>query len=156
MGRDTWGGKGTASWDEIDQITGAIIGAAIEVHRALGPGLLESAYRTCLVYELRQRGWMVESEKPLPVIYKGVELDCGYRLDLVVESTVIVELKAVEEVIPIHRAQLLSYLRLAGKSLGLLINFNVKILVDGVDRIVNNHVESPRSRPRNRGPFRSR
>lgn len=142
------------SEDDINQMTGAIVGAAIEVHRALGPGLLESAYRTCLVYELRERGWLVEPEKPLPVIYKGVGLDCGYRLDLVVEDTVIVELKAVEEVIPIHRARLLSYLRLAGKSVGLLINFNVKILVDGVDRIANNHGESRSVHPR--GPGRSR
>jgi GxxExxY protein len=140
MRRDNEGG--TSAGTHVDQITGAIIGAAIEVHRALGPGLLESAYRACLVYELRRRGWLVEPEKPLPVTYKGVELDCGYRLDLVVQDTVIVELKAVEEVIPIHQAQLLSYLRLAGKSVGLLINFNVKVLVDGVDRIVNNHVET--------------
>jgi GxxExxY protein len=123
----------------INQVTGAIIGAAIEVHRALGPGLLESTYQACLVHELRQRGWQIESQMPLPVIYKGVQLDCGYRVDLLVQDAVIVELKAVEEVIPIHTAQLISYLRLSGKSVGLLINFNVQVLVDGVDRIVNQY-----------------
>ncbi len=133
--------KGTTVID-VNQITGAIIGAAIEVHRALGPGLLESTYQACLVYELRQRGWLVEAEKPLPVIYKGVHLDCGYRVDLLVADTVIVELKAVEEVIPIHTAQLLSYLKLTGRSVGLLINFNVKVLIDGVDRVVNQYAES--------------
>jgi GxxExxY protein len=93
---------------QINEVTGAIIGAAIEVHRALGPGLLESTYQARLVHELRQRGWFVESQKPLPVIYKGVRLDCGYRVVLLVEDAVIVELKAVDEVIPIHKAQLLS------------------------------------------------
>ena len=127
---------------QINELTGAIIGAAIDVHRALGPGLLESTYQACLVYELRQRGWFVESQKPLPVIYKGVRLDCGYRVDLLIEDAVVVELKAVDEVIPIHTAQLLSYLRLTGKSVGLLINFNVKILTDGIDRVVNQYAET--------------
>jgi len=126
----------------INQATGAIIGAAIEVHRALGPGLLESTYQACLVHELRQRGWRVESQVPLPVIHKGVQLDCGYRVDLLVQDAVIVELKAVDEVIPIHTAELLSYLRLSGKSVGLLIHFNVQILIDGVDRIANQYAET--------------
>ena len=102
--------------DRLDQITRRIIGAAIEVHRHLGPGLLESAYETCLVSELRQLGFAVEQQKSLPVAYKGIVLDCGYRLDLVVEDSVIVELKAVEHLAPIFEAQLLSYLRLTGKS----------------------------------------
>jgi GxxExxY protein len=94
--------------NRLDQITGRIIGAAIEVHRHLGPGLLESAYETCLAFELRQLGFKVEQQKPLPVVYKGVKLDCGYRLDLVVEDSVIVEIKAVEQLAPIHDAQVMS------------------------------------------------
>jgi GxxExxY protein len=121
---------------ENDPLTGNIIGAAIEVHRALGPGLLESAYEACLVYELRLRRLKVEAQKPLPIFYKDVMLDCGYRLDLVVEDQVIVEIKSVNEIAPIHQAQLLSYLRLyGGCTRGLLINFNVKRLVDGIQRI---------------------
>ena len=123
--------------DRLDQISRRIIGAAIEVHRHLGPGLLESAYQSCLVYELRQRGLRVEQQKPLPVIYKEVKLDCGYRLDLVVEDEIIVEVKAVESLLPIHEAQLLSYLRLAHKKVGLLINFHVPVLKNGLKRIVN-------------------
>lgn len=125
------------SMDELNKITEAIIGAAIEVHRALGPGLLESAYVTCLVYELRERGYKVFQEVPLPLIYKEVKLDCGYRLDLLVNDAVIVEVKSVESLAPIHEAQLLSYLKLADCKVGLLINFNVKMLKQGIKRLAN-------------------
>jgi GxxExxY protein len=128
--------------DRLDQITRRIIGAAIEVHKTLGPGLLESAYEVCLAYELRQRGFSVEQQKPLPVIYKDVKLDCGYRLDLVVEDSIIVEIKAVEQLAPIHDAQLLSYLRLSGKRVGLLMNFHVRVLKNGLKRIVNEFPDS--------------
>jgi len=121
----------------LDRVTHEIIGAAIAVHEALGPGLLESAYQACLVHELAQRGLSVEAEKPLPVRYREVTLDCGYRLDLVVNHEVVVELKAVDRLGPIHDAQLLSYLRLSGLRLGLLINFNVPLLKDGIRRLVN-------------------
>jgi len=123
--------------EKLNHITDQVIGAAIEVHRALGPGLLESAYEACLAFELAQRGLKVELQKPLPVVYKEVHLDCGYRLDLLVENAVIVEIKAVESLAPIHQAQLLSYLRLSGCKVGLLINFNVRILKDGLRRLVN-------------------
>jgi GxxExxY protein len=123
--------------DRLDQITRRIIGAAIEVHKTIGPGLLESAYEACLSYELRQLGFKVEQQKAGPVVYKKVELDCGYRLDLVVEDSVIVEIKAVEQLAPIHDAQVLSYLRISGKRVGLLINFHVRVLKDGLKRIVN-------------------
>lgn len=123
--------------DRLDEITRRIIGAAIEVHRHLGPGLLESAYETCLLFELKQLGFTVEQQKPLPVVYKGIVLDCGYRLDLVVEDAVIVELKAVEQLTSIFEAQLLSYLRLTGKKVGLLINFHGAVLKNGIKRIVN-------------------
>jgi len=122
---------------ELNRVTESIIGAAIEVHRALGPGLLESAYEACLAFELAERGLKVEQQKPLPVIYRGKRLDCGYRLDLLVEGAVIVEIKAVDALAPIHEAQLLSYLRLSGCKLGLLINFNVKVLKHGIRRLVN-------------------
>lgn len=122
------------SIEETSALTGTIIGAAIEVHRALGPGLLESAYEACLIYELRLRRLKVESQKPLPVFYKDVMLDCGYRLDLVVEDLVIVEIKSVNGIAAIHEAQLLSYLRLSECKIGLLINFNMKILKDGIRR----------------------
>jgi GxxExxY protein len=120
---------------EYDSLTHEIIGAAIEVHRGLGPGLLESAYEACLAYELRLRGLKVKSQQPLPVFYKDVMLDCGYRLDLVVEDQVIVEIKSVRELAAIHEAQLLSYLKLSDCHKGLLINFNVKLLKDGIKRI---------------------
>ena len=123
--------------EKLNHITDQVIGAAIEVHRALGPGLLESAYEACLTFELAQRGLKVEPQKPLPVVYKEVHLDCGYRLDLLVANAVIVEIKAVESLAPIHQAQLLSYLRLSGCKVGLLINFNVKVLKDGLRRLVN-------------------
>ena len=129
--------------EKLNQITEAIIGAAIEVHRALGPGLLESAYEACTVFEVAQRGLRVEEQKPLPVVYREVRLDCGYRLDLLVEEAVIVEIKAVERLMPIHQAQLLSYLKLSGCKVGLLINFNVEILKHGVRRVVNNSTFAP-------------
>ena len=122
-----------------NEISKIIIGKAIAVHRCLGPGLLESAYRACLAYELRQLdGFKVEEEKPLPVIYKDIKLNCGYRLDMVINRKVIVELKTVENLLPIHEAQLLTYLKLTDTKLGLLLNFNVCVLKDGIKRIVNN------------------
>jgi GxxExxY protein len=123
--------------DRLDQISRRIIGAAIEVHRHLGSGLLESAYQSCLAFELMQLGLKVEEQKALPVVYKQVNLDCGYRLDFVVEDEIIVEIKAVEQLLPIHEAQLLSYLRLAKKRVGLLMNFHVPVLKNGLKRIVN-------------------
>ena len=123
--------------DQLNHITECIIGAAIAVHRALGPGLLESAYEACLAFELVQRGLGVEQQKPLPVMYRQVSLDCGYRLDLVVEEAVIVEVKSVDTVAPIHHAQLLSYLRLSALPVGFLINSSVKMLKQGVSRVVN-------------------
>lgn len=124
----------TESIEETSALTGTIIGAAIEVHRALGSGLLESAYEACLIYELRLRRLKVESQKPLPIFYKDVMLDCGYRLDLVVDDQVIVEIKSVNGIAAIHEAQLLSYLKLSECKIGLLINFNMKILKDGIRR----------------------
>ena len=123
--------------DRLDQISRSIIGAAIEVHRRLGPGLLESAYQACLAYELKQRELRIEEQKPLPVLYKDVKLDCGYRLVILVEDEIIVEIKAVETLLPIHDAQLLSYLRLSHKRVGLVINFHVPVLTKGLKRIVN-------------------
>ncbi len=122
---------------KLNRLTDQVIGAAIQVHRALGPGLLESAYEACLVYELSQLGLEVESQRALPVANRGVQLECGYRLDLLVEKQLIIELKAVDRLLPIHSAQLLSYLKLSSKKLGLLINFNVNLLKDGVVRIAN-------------------
>jgi GxxExxY protein len=123
---------------ELNQISGKIIECAIKVHRALGPGMLESAYEACLFYELNKAGLKVQRQLTLPIIYDGVKIDAGYRIDLLVEDEVVVELKAVEKVHPIFNAQLLSYLRLSNKKLGLLINFNVKLLREGVERVVNN------------------
>jgi GxxExxY protein len=128
--------------DRLDSITRRIIGGAIEVHRRLGPGLLESAYEVCLAFELRKMGLVVEEQKPLPVIYREVKLDCGYRLDLVIEDSVVVEIKAVDQLAPIHVAQLLSYLRLSNKRVGLLINFHVRVLKNGLKRIVNDFPDS--------------
>jgi len=122
---------------EINELSSKIIGAAIEVHKALGPGLLESAYEECLCHELSLRGSRLERQKPLPIIYKGKQLDCGYRLDIVVEGKIIIELKACEKIEPIHRAQLLTYLKLSNLNLGLLLNFNVPVLRDGIFRLVN-------------------
>ncbi len=123
--------------EELNAITEEIIGAAIAVHRALGPGLLEWAYEACLVYELAERGLAVERQKALPVTYRGVTVDCGYRIDLLVKGLVVVELKAVERLDPLHDAQILSYLKLSGCRVGLLINFNVRMLKDGIRRLVN-------------------
>jgi GxxExxY protein len=119
-----------------NEITERVIGAAIEVHRALGPGLLESAYEECLAHELTLRAVTFERQRALPVQYKGVALDCGYRLDLLVENAVVVEIKAVSEIEPVHEAQLLTYLRLGGWQVGLLINFNVPVLKNGIRRRV--------------------
>jgi GxxExxY protein len=119
---------------KLNQLTEQIIGAAIEVHKAIGPGLLESAYEECLCRELDLRGIPFERQRPLPVEYKGARLDCGYRLDLLVEGVVVVEIKAVVAMEPIHEAQLLTYLKLGGWKLGLLINFNVPVLKDGIRR----------------------
>ena len=123
--------------DPLNNVTSGIIGAAIDVHRALGPGLLESAYEACLAYELIQREMKVEQQKPLPLIYRDVQLDCGYRIDLLVDDAVILEVKSVDSLAPIHQAQLLSYLKLSGCEVGLLINFNVKLLKQGIVRMVN-------------------
>ena len=120
-----------------DELSNEIIGAAIEVHRNLGPGLLESAYEECLCYELAHRGIKYERQKLLPVAYKGTKLDCGYRLDVVVNDLVVLELKAVDQVQPIHSAQLLTYLKLSNLKLGIMINFNVTALKNGIKRIVN-------------------
>lgn len=122
----------------LDLITEKIIGAAIEVHKGLGPGLLESAYEECLCYELSQMGLSFTRQEPLPVTYKNVKLDCGYKMDLVVEDVIIIEIKAVERIIPIHEAQLLSYLKMRNKKVGLIINFHVPVLKNGLKRIVNN------------------
>jgi len=119
-----------------NEITERIIGAAIEVHRSLGPGLLESAYEECLGHELALRGIAFERQRPLPVEYKGIKLECCYRLDLLVENAVVVEVKAVTDIEPVHEAQLLTYLRLGGWKTGLLINFNVPVLKNGIRRRV--------------------
>jgi GxxExxY protein len=120
----------------VNDITHAIIGAAIEVHRLLGPGLLESAYEECLSRELVIRGLRIQRQLPVPIVYKDVKLQCGYRLDLLVEGRVVVELKSIEALASIHEAIVLTYLRLSGRKLGLLINFNVKILKDGIQRFI--------------------
>ncbi|NOZ62230.1 MAG: GxxExxY protein [Calditrichaeota bacterium] len=121
-----------------NELSKLIIGSAIEVHRHLGPGLLESAYEECLCRELSINNIAFERQMPLPINYKGIKLDCSYRLDIVVEKQVIVELKAIEQITPIHQAQLLTYLKLSHLKLGLLINFNVPVLKDGIKRMVNN------------------
>ena len=119
-----------------NDITHEIIGAAMEVHKRLGPGLLESAYEECLSYELRQRNLRVDRQMGVPVVYKEVKLECGYRIDLLVEGRVVVELKSIEGLAPIHEAIILTYLRLSGHKIGLLINFNVTVLKDGVRRFI--------------------
>ena len=129
-----------------DRITNRIIGAAIEVHRVLGPGLLESAYEECLCYEFSQRELQFRRQVPLPVAYKGIKLACGYKMDLLIEDLVVVELKTVESLLRVHSAQLLSYLRLSGKPVGLLINFNSPTIKGGLKRIVNNFSETSASR----------
>jgi GxxExxY protein len=122
---------------ELSEITAQIVDAAMKVHTALGPGLLESAYEACLAHELRKRNLQVETQVALPVHYDGVEIELGYRIDLLVQGAVIVELKAVRELLPIHEAQLLSYLKLSRKKIGLLINFHVLRLKDGIKRMAN-------------------
>ena len=124
--------------EKLESIGKQIIDAAFQVHKALGPGLLESSYEACLVMELILRGLKVEQQKALSVFYKGKKLDVGYRLDLLVENEIIIELKAVEKLLPIHEAQLISYLKLSGKKLGYLINFNVTLIKKGIARKVNN------------------
>ena len=128
--------QGLSRLEALNEISSEIIGSAIEVHRTLGPGLLESAYEECLCHELCLRGVSFERQVPLPVQYKGVSLDCGYRIDLVVEQNVVVELKSVEVVSDIHSAQLLTYLKLRECWLGLLLNFNVPAMKDGIIRLV--------------------
>ena len=120
-----------------EELTSQIIGAAIEVHRVLGPGLLESAYEVCMFKELEAHGLSVVAQVPIPVVYKGDRLDAGFRIDLLVEQRIVVELKAVEKLMPVHTAQLITYLKLSGHEVGLIINFNVPVLRDGIKRIVN-------------------
>ena len=124
---------------EINQITEIVIGKAIQVHRNLGPGLLESAYKECLYFELTEAGLNVEKEKAMPLIYQKVKLECGYRVDLFVENQIIVELKAVEFLNDVHLAQTLTYLKIANRQTGLLINFNVSKLTDGIKRVYNKY-----------------
>lgn len=119
---------------ELNEITQKIIGCAIEVHRSLGPGLLESAYEECLAYELAKKGLNIKRQVPTPVVYKEIKLECGYRIDLLVENSVIIELKVVDVINPVHQAQILTYMKFANKSLGLLINFNVAVLKNGIRR----------------------
>ena len=120
-----------------NQLSSIIIGAAIEVHTALGPGLLESAYRDCLMFELQEQGLMVKKEVPMPIIYKSLHIDHGYRMDLLVENKIVLELKSVEALHDVHTAQILTYLKLGNYKLGLLINFNTKLLKNGIKRYVN-------------------
>ncbi|KIH75506.1 GxxExxY protein [Geoalkalibacter ferrihydriticus] len=122
----------------MENITEKIIGCAIKVHQELGPGLLESTYEKCFVHELLAEGLFVEVQKELPVFYRGVNLECGYRIDILVNREVVVELKSVDAILPIHQAQILSYLKLSGCKIGLLINFNVTMLKQGIRRLVNN------------------
>lgn len=124
-----------------EELTSSIIGAAIEVHKELGPGLLESTYERCLVYELTLRGIKAERQKTQPINYKGLELDEGYRIDIFVEDEIILELKVVEAIKDVHKAQILTYLKLSDSKLGYLINFNVPLLKDGIHRIVNDFPE---------------
>lgn len=130
--------------ERLNKITETIIGVAINIHRSLGPGLLESSYEACMVYDLSEAGLKVEQQKSLPVAYRGVKLECGYRLDLMIENEVIVEIKSIEKLLPVHKVQLMSYLKLSGCKVGLLINFNVEILKEGIQRVVNNFPDSPR------------
>ena len=122
---------------ELNQISQEIIGAVIVVHSELGPGLLESVYEECLAYELTLRNISFERQKPVPVMYKGKQIDCGFRLDLLVSDSIVVELKTVEQILPVHQAQLMTYLKLTGCKLGLILNFNVEKMVKGIKRMVN-------------------
>ncbi len=119
---------------ELNEITRRIIGCAIEVHKSLGPGLLESAYEECLSYELIKNGLNIKRQQPTPVVYKDIKLECGYRIDILVENSVVVELKVVDEFNPVHEAQILTYMKFSNKSIGLLINFNVTVLINGIKR----------------------
>jgi GxxExxY protein len=121
---------------ELNEITRRIIGCAIEVHRHLGPGLLESAYEECLAYELLKNGLQIKRQQPTPVVYKDIKLECGYRIDILVENLVVIELKVVDVVNPVHEAQILTYMKFANKSIGLLINFNVTVLRYGIKRYI--------------------
>ena|ERR1700722_9609854 len=121
----------------LNRISGVIVDAAFTVHSALGPGLLESAYEACLLYELRKRGLHVDAQVPFPVVYEAVRLEFGYRIDLLVENVIIIELKACEAIAPVHRIQLLSYLKLSNRPLGLLLNFHVAMMKDGIIRMKN-------------------
>jgi GxxExxY protein len=121
-----------------DKVSGEIVDAAMKVHTALGPGLLESAYEFCLAYELRSRGLEVQTQVPVTIRYRDVEMECGYRIDMLVERSIIVAVKAIERTKPVHEAQLLSHLRLSDHKVGLLINFHVRYLKDGIKRMVNN------------------
>ena len=120
-----------------NEISKKIIGCAIEVHRQLGPGLLESAYQECLLYELKLAGLKVQKEKPMPIIYKEIKLDHGYRMDLLVEDKVVIEIKTVDNLIDVHKAQVLTYLKLGNYKLGLLLNFQVAVLKNGIKRVIN-------------------
>ena len=122
---------------DLNDLSGMAIDSGVKVHRHLGPGLLESAYETCLAFELRSRGLHVETQVPQPILYDGVTLEACYRLDLLVEDALVIELKTVDKLLPVHEAQLLSYLRLGNRHLGLLLNFRVPRLKDGIRRIVN-------------------
>ena len=121
----------------LNEYTNQIIGSAIEVHRKLGPGLLESAYQECLCYELKSNGLEIEKEKPMPIVYKEIKLNHGYRVDILVENLIVVEIKTVDSILDVHFAQLLTYLKLGNYKLGLLMNFNVKLLKNGIKRIIN-------------------
>jgi GxxExxY protein len=121
---------------ELNEITQKVIGCAIEVHRYLGPGLLESAYEECLAYELEKTGLNIKRQQPTPVVYKEIKLEYGYRIDILVENLVVVELKVVDEINPVHEAQILTYMKFSNKSIGLLINFNVTLLKNGIKRFI--------------------
>ena len=122
---------------ELNELTGHVIGCAMKVHKNLGPGLLESAYEECLFYELNKTKLKIDRQKPMPLVYEEIKLDCGYRIDLMIENQVIVELKSVEKLNDVHFAQVLTYLKLSGCKIGLLINFNVALLKNGIKRIIN-------------------
>ena len=124
---------------KYSELTSKIIGCAIEVHKVLGPGLLESAYEECLSYELQKAGLNIERQKALPVVYKDIKLDCGYRIDILVENAVVLELKSIDAVSPVHEAQILTYLKFSEKEIGLLINFNVTLLKNGLKKYIMSH-----------------
>lgn len=127
--------------NRTDQIAKDVVDAAFKVHSTLGPGLLESAYEACLAHELTRRGYRIERQKEQPIIYEGLEIEVGYRLDILVDDQLIIELKAVEQMLPIHQAQIMTYLRLSRKTLGLIINFNVPLIKNGIKRVAMNHPE---------------